>query len=380
MLNPQDTKRVAVIMAGGSGERFWPLSRRQQPKQLLRLAHPQKTMLEEAVERLLPMFSPENIFIATSEALLEPIRSAQTGLPAENVIAEPAKRNTAGCLAYATAHILARYATTRSVADPELHEMLSMAVVTADQAIGAPEAFLQTIGAAFGVAEREQALATIGIVPTRPDTGFGYIEMGDEAESPDPVAVHHVAAFLEKPSLETAHSFLCSGKHLWNAGMFFWRISDFMRELKMAQPHFAQAILNMAAAFHEKRPDTVRMVFETLPSISIDYALMEHAKRVVVARATFPWDDLGTWAALDRALSQDEQGNVIIGNILALDTKNSVLYNHTDCGMDKILTVLGIENLVVVSTDDAILVAPKSRSEEIKRIVEALRERGANQL
>ena len=379
-MTDQSIKRVAVIMAGGSGERFWPLSRRHQPKQLLCLADPDRTMLEETILRLLPMFPVEDIFIATSELLREPIQMADTGIPSENVLAEPAKRNTAGCLAYATAHILARYAQDRSVNDPVLHDTLSIAVVTADQAIGAPEAFRQTISAAFEVAEREHALATIGIEPTRPDTGFGYIEIGSETEPPGSVPVHHVAAFHEKPSLETAHTFLASGRHLWNAGMFFWRVGDFLTELHEAQPRFAQAIFDMASAFQTNRPDAVRAIFEALPGISIDYALMEHAKRVVVARAMFPWDDLGTWAALDRGFLRDDHGNVSVGDVVALDTENCVLYNHAQGGSDRILAVLGVEDLVVVSTDDAVLVAPKKRSEEIKRIVEALTKRGAKQI
>ena len=380
MSDQPNTKRVAVIMAGGSGERFWPLSRRQQPKQLLRLADPERTMLEEAVMRLLPMFPAEDIFIATAELLREPIQAAGTGIPPENVIAEPAKRNTAGCLAYATAYILSRYAGNSAVSDPALHIALSIAVVTADQAIGAPDSFLQTITSAFEVAERERALATIGVAPTRPDTGFGYIEIGPETDPPSAVAVHHVAAFHEKPSQETAQVFLASKRHLWNAGMFFWRVADFLEELTVAQPQFAQAILDMAVAFQANRSETVREIFESLPSISIDYALMEHAKRVVVARATFPWDDLGTWAALDRALLCDDHGNVSVGDIVALDTANCVLYNQNQAGSDRILAVLGVEDLVVVATDDAVLVAPKGRSEEIKRIVEALKERGARQL
>ncbi|MCX5759215.1 MAG: sugar phosphate nucleotidyltransferase, partial [Candidatus Hydrogenedentes bacterium] len=280
-------KRVAVVMAGGSGERFWPLSRRLRPKQLLRLTGGAATMLEESVARLAPLIAPDDIYVATSRVLVEPIRAAKSGVPDENVIAEPCKRNTSGCLAYATAHILAK----EDVAEDDAScGNLSMAVVTADQSIGDGDAFRATVGTVLNAAQREGALATIGIVPTRPETGYGYVRTPDDDRPlegfSEGIRVYRVTAFQEKPDAARAAGFLASGRYLWNAGMFFWRVADFMGELDAVCPSLSVAVRAMTRAMRAGDAMEVEHVFEGLKDVSIDIALMERARKVLVARAT----------------------------------------------------------------------------------------------
>lgn len=366
--------RVAVIMAGGSGERFWPVSRRDRPKQLLRLASGTKSMLEEAVERIAPLIPKERIFIVTGERLLEAMREGRSGVPEENLIGEPFKRNTAGCLALAAAHLLAKFGGDGS--------NLSMAVTTADHRIGDEERFRATVRAALEAAERDGVLATHGIVPTRPDTGYGYIQVAEGA-SPvyqfDGIAVYPVAAFHEKPNREMAEDFIASGRYYWNSGMFFWRVDVFLTELERARPELARAVREMAEAIRHGDKGRVLRIFEGVEDISIDYALMEHAKRVVVARADYPWDDVGAWPSLERARPRDAQGNVTHGDPVLVDCKDCIVYN--DAGAEAMaVCVVGAEDLVVVVTSDSVLVVPKDRAQDVRHAVRELRARGARQI
>jgi len=287
------TRRVGVVMAGGSGERFWPISRRLRPKQLLHLTQDQETMLGEAVSRVAPLIAPEDVYVVTGEHLVAAIREAGVGVPDENVIAEPCKRNTAGCLAYAAAHLLAKYGGDG--------DDLTMAVLTADHIIGDSEAFRATIRIAMDAAESEQALATVGMVPTRPETGYGYIQADADPlpQYAGSVQVYPVAAFHEKPDAARAEAFMQSGHYFWNGGMFFWRLSVFLAALAEASPNIAAAVRAMTDAMRAGDDGRVRQAFEALENISIDYALMERADNVVVARADFDWDDVGSWPALD---------------------------------------------------------------------------------
>jgi mannose-1-phosphate guanylyltransferase len=386
MESTRATKRVAIVMAGGSGERFWPLSRQRRPKQLLRLCSETETMLGEAVTRLAPLIPPEDIYVATSRHLVDPIRDAGVGVPGANVIAEPCKRNTSGCLAYAAAHLLAKHASADAeIASRDFQRQLAMAIVTADHTIGNPDAFRQTVKATLDAAEREHALAVIGIVPTRPETGYGYIQI---PEGSIPVAglsgdieVHTVTAFHEKPSQERAEEFIATGRYFWNAGMFFWNVADLMAELEAARPQLAQAVIAMAGALRANDPEAVDRIFATLEDISIDYALMEHARKVLVARAAFAWDDVGAWPALDRTYPHDADGNVLVGNPAAVQCKNCIVYNDAAAsGRDIAVAVVGAEDLVVVVAEDAVLVIPKDRAQDVKHAVAELRRRNANQL
>jgi mannose-1-phosphate guanylyltransferase len=367
--------RVAVIMAGGSGERFWPVSRRLRPKQLLTLTKQDETMLGEAVSRIAPLIPPEHVYVVTGRHLVDPIRETRVGIPNENVIAEPCKRNTAGALAYAAAHMLATHGGDGS--------NLSMAVLTADQLMGQPDLFRKTVAAALEGAEREGALATMGIVPTRPETGYGYIQIAEGAQAlegiEDNISVYSVSAFHEKPNREQAEDFIATGRYFWNGGMFFWTISTFLTELTAARPEYAQATRDMAEAMKAGDTAKVEAVFEGLENISIDYALMEHAERVLVAKAEFPWDDVGAWTSLDRTHDHDANGNVVIGDPVVIDSEDCIVYNHP--GADKMAVgVVGAENLAVVVTEDAVLVIPKDRAQDVRHAVQELKKRNAKQL
>ena len=368
-------QRVGVILAGGSGERFWPLSRRCLPKQLLRLTSPDETMLGEAVARIAPVVSREHLYIVTGEHLVNPIREAQVGIPDANILAEPAKRNTCGALSYAAAYFLAKYGGDGST--------LSMAVTTADHTIGDPDGFCRTVESALSAAERHDALATLGIVATRPETGFGYIQIHEDLKT---IADHHegypvypVKAFHEKPNAEKAADFIETGHYFWNSGMFFWKVSAFLAELEHARPDFTQAIAAMAAALKKNDSAAARTIFEGLEDISIDYALMEHARNVVVARADFPWDDVGAWNALDRAQPHDAHGNVAVGDPIVVDSKECIVYNDTGQA-NMAVCVVGCEELIVVATKDAVLVIPKDRAQDVRHAVQELKRRSLPQI
>ncbi len=366
---------VGVIMAGGSGERFWPLSRRTRPKQLLCLTQPDRCMLAEAVERLAPVIPPEHVYIVTGAHLVEPIREAKVGVPPENVIAEPAKRNTSGALAYAAAHILARYGGDGS--------NIMQAVTTADHLLPDPDAFVRAVEAALEAVSREKALATMGVTPTRPDTGFGYIQVRpDVAPWPNTrhnVPVYPVGAFHEKPSRERAEDFIASGQYFWNSGMFFWRLSTFVEECAAVRPELANTISLMTEVLRTGDHDAARAAFENLEDISIDYALMEHARHTIMVRADFPWDDVGSWPALERTRIADPHGNVIHGEPIIVDSRECIVYNDVD-GREIATAVVGVEGLVVVVTRDAVLVIPKDRAQDVRHVVAELKRHGARQL
>lgn len=365
-------KRTAVIMAGGSGERFWPLSRKTKPKQLLPLVT-EKTMLLESIERISPIIPPEDIFIITGAILLEPIRKALPNVPAQNIIAEPLKRNTAPCLALAAGFIAAKYS--------EINEdNISISVLTADQRIYPEANFIKTINSILNHIENNPELATIGITPIRPETGYGYIEV----DSPYPqniseVSIKPVIAFKEKPNYEQAIDYISKGNYLWNSGMFFWRLDTFINSMIKSMPIVGNQIgeikklyFNNTNTCFDNFFDPILPIFEKLPNESIDYGLMEKADNVVVARSLFDWDDIGAWDALERVHNTDANGNIIIGNCSIIDSNNSVVFNSIN---DKkvIVSGLGLDNLVIVATEDAIMICPKNRAQEVKKCVEEIR-------
>lgn len=368
--------RVAIIMAGGSGERFWPLSRRERPKQLLRLTSPDCTMLEEAIGRIAPQIPAERIFVATSRALVEPIRQAHTLAPAANIIGEPAKRNTAGALAYAAAQMLARFGEENAA-------QITMAILTADHQIDGAEAFRETVRTALETAEQSGALVTIGIAPTRPETGYGYIEVAEgeaaSASAGGAPAVHAVVRFREKPDQAAAREFIATGRFFWNSGMFFWRLDSFLNELAQTSPAHAEATRAMADALRAGDEARVDAIFGGLEDISIDYALLERARHVKVVRATFGWDDVGSWDALERAWPSDGDGNVTHGEPVLIDARNCIVYNEP--GAQRMaVAAIGVEGLAIVVSESGVLVVPKERAQDVKRAVAELKKRGAPQL
>lgn len=348
--------RVAVIMAGGSGERFWPASRLRRPKQLLRLADPERTLLEQAVARIAPLVGPENVIVATGAPIRDAIVEANL-VPEANVWAEPSKKNTLGCLSWAAANFEA------GGKNP------TWAVLTADHSISDEEAFRKCVEIAFSAAEQTGGLVTLGIPPSRPDTGFGYIEVG-ETVGP---GVSNVARFHEKPDEITAREYLRAGRFLWNSGMFFWTQDAFLRELNAHRPGVFGLIRALAEAIRAGDGARAAEVFEAHPSESVDYALMENTRSAYVVRATFGWDDLGAWDSLRRSLPLDPAGNAFVGDVLSLESRNNVVYAEIE-GLK--VCLLGVEDLVLAVTPDALLLTTAQRSQDVRKIVEELKKRG----
>ena len=366
--------RVCAIMAGGSGERFWPLSRRLHPKQLLKLNDPERNLIEETVDRISPLIPPDHIYVVTGRHLQEPIRRGTSGIPDENILAEPCKRNTAGCLTYFAAQMMARFEAD--------FENVTAAVLTADHRIPDVERFRETAQAAMHFVDREKALGVIGVMPTRAETGYGYIEIPEGAEplqGQENIEIYPVASFHEKPDMQTAAEMIGTGRFLWNGGMFFFQLGVFLEELEQASPPHAAAVRDMAQALRQGNEKRVEQIFESLENISIDYALMEKASRVIVIRADFAWDDIGAWNALERSHEKDEQGNVAIGDPILIQTKNSIVYNEP--GEEKMaVAVVGVEDLAIIVAGDAVLVIPKDHAQDVRKAVAALKERNSQQL
>jgi mannose-1-phosphate guanylyltransferase len=371
----EEWDRIALIMAGGIGERFWPLSRLLRPKQLLPFGPGGSTLLADTVDRITPVISPESIYIVTGKTLQEPIRAARLPVPSENVISEPAKRNTAGALVFASAYLLARHGGVAREA--------ILAVLPADHLIDDGEAFRTDVVNAMEIVAEQGGLAVIGIPPARPETGYGYIELREkDAESirnSSSASALPVAAFREKPDESTARKYAETGCHFWNSGMFFWRMSDFLAELETAAPDHFQVVEQLALALREDREEEAGLLFESLEDISIDYVLMERARNVWMIPAAFRWDDLGAWDALRRAGEMDDEGNVALGDSIRIDTSDCVVVN--DAGGEAVsVALVGVEGLTVVVTDDGVLVSRTDRAQDVREAVKKLKENGSPHL
>lgn len=330
---------IGIVMAGGSGERFWPVSTATRPKQLLDLSGLGKSMLQQAIERLEPL-ATGGIYISTNPTLAGPI--AESGLvPAERILAEPLRRNTLGALIWSTGVLAHR------------HQSLdfTMAVVTSDHVMRPTSGFQSTVAKALVVAEESDGLVTIGIPITRPEPGYGYIEKGDGTQ---------VQRFAEKPDLATASTYMNAGNYLWNSGMFFWKASSFARHLRNADPGAAE-ILDVLA----RDLDAGERAFEKLENISVDKGLMEKASNVHVVPAEFEWDDVGSWDSLLRTVERDPQGNAAMGPVSAVETHGSVLYNASS--RHRIVT-LGVEGMAVIITDREVVVFPLERSQDVRQL------------
>ena len=368
-------RRIALIMAGGSGERFWPLSRYHKPKLFHRLASGTQMLLEQTRANIEPLFPREQIFLATGNHLVSVIRKTLPDIFPGNIIAEPLKRNTAGCLIYAVATLLSRYGGDGYD--------ITMAVLPADHTIGNLTVFRTIIEAAMTAAEKENALITLGITPDRPETGYGYLELAPHAlpgtGTSGALPVFPVARFHEKPDRKTAETYLASGKFLWNSGMFFWRLSTFIKDLDQAAPELGASLKNTTEALDSDDRKGVLTIFEGIENISIDCALMEKAQRVLALKADFGWDDVGAWDALDRTFTRDEHGNVSVGEPVLIDSKDCIVYNEP--GKENMaVSVIGVEGLAVITTHDAVLVIPKSRAQDVRKAVEELKKRKARQV
>lgn len=342
----------ALILAGGSGERFWPLSRRNRPKQLLRLVS-ERTLLEETVSRLEGLVPPERILILTNVEQEKSVRDLLKNFPKENIIAEPAKRDTAAAVALGAGWVAARDHAATMLALPADH-------VIADRA-----AFQETMKTAAVAAEETGALATIGIKPTWACPGFGYIEQGEPVKlrSTGKIAVHRVVRFREKPNVDLAESFLRKGNFRWNAGMFVWSVQTVLSEFNRHAPELSHFISQVRS--QKDVGNILRESFAKLPRISFDYAIMEKADRVIVVEASFDWDDVGSWQAVARYFQKDEHGNAANRALTALNASDNIIFNDGDTA----IALLGVHNLIVVRTADAVLICHRHHAEKIKNLV-----------
>jgi mannose-1-phosphate guanylyltransferase len=343
----------ALILAGGSGERFWPLSRRARPKQLLQLIS-EKTLLEETVARLTDLIPRERILILTNVEQENAVRALLENFPKENIVAEPAKRDTAAAVALGTGWVAARDHAATMVALP------------ADHVIRDQKAFQETIKTAAAAAEETGALVTIGTKPTWACPGFGYIELGKPVKLRDGssnIAVYQVARFREKPNVDLAESFLRKGNFRWNAGMFVWSVPTVLSEFNRHAPELADFISQIRAPGRFEKVLNER--FAKLPRISFDYAIMEKADRALVVEAAFDWDDVGSWVAVARYFKNDEQDNAANCDVTALDSTHNIVFDQTG----KNVALLGVHNLIVVQTKDAILVCHRHQAEKIKNLI-----------
>lgn len=358
--------RFVIIMAGGRGERFWPLSREKTPKQLLAILG-KKSFLQEAVERVLPLVPLKNIFIITNEVQAPEVRKQLPKLPKDNVVAEPMGRDTCAAVTLGAALVGAR--STTGV----------MAVLPADHVIPDAKKFQQILGDAFDVAAQGQAIVTIGIKPTEPATGYGYIQTGNELPKISGVKTkttfYKAERFVEKPDFEKALEYVNSGQYRWNAGMFVWSFVTVTNGLQAHQPEMFAACQRWfkVAANPAKLAKVLAKEYPEVKKVSIDYALMEKAQNVIVADGAFEWDDLGAWPALARHIKQDAEGNAAVADFIHVDAARNIIYDARTKNRTPI-AVVGLRDSILVHTDDAVLLAHKSQAQKIKEMVKKLAE------
>ena len=360
----------AVILAGGRGTRFWPRSRTRTPKQLLNIVG-SRTMLQQTAERLGPLFPAGRLWVVTNREQAAAVRRQLPRIAAGNILAEPAGRNTAAAIGLAAAHILRKYG-----------DEAVMAVLPADHFIADTARCRRIVRAALAVAARPGTLAVMGVPPTRPDTGFGYVERSGKAARVCGERVYAVRRFTEKPPLARARRYVASGHYLWNAGMFFWRVGTFFDALARHLPKTHAALERLAETIGTKRYDaTLRRIYPQLENISVDYAVLEPASRaprhsrVVVLPAAVGWSDIGSWAAVYELLARGRGANVSPGRFFALDARGNFLWSP-----GKFVAAIGVRDLVVVETADALLICPRERAQDVGRVVKFLEAAGAREL
>lgn len=347
-------KKAALIMAGGRGERFWPKSRRNMPKQFLSLTDDGKTMIQLTVERILPLVDMEDIFIVTNRDYKELVRQQLPELPEENILCEPVGKNTAPCIGLGAVHIAKKYSDA------------VMFVLPSDHLIKYNTMFLNTLSDAANVAERGENLVTIGITPDYPETGYGYIKFQPEQTLGRAFAVER---FVEKPDLETAKAYLATEQYLWNSGMFTWKVSTILNNLKRFLPEIYEGLVRIQNSIGTSEEEVVlEKEFSAFQSVSIDYGVMEKAENIYILSGSFGWDDVGSWLAVGRIRKSNEFGNVISGNAVTVDTRECIIQ-----GDEKLIATVGLENVIVVDTKDALLICHKDHAGDIKKVLENLK-------
>ncbi len=360
----------AVILAGGRGTRFWPRSRTRTPKQLLNITG-KETMLEQTVGRLLPLISAERLWTVTNAGQAAEVRRQLPRAARSRVLVEPMGRNTAAAIALAAVHV--RHAAGGDAL---------LAVLPADHYIAKPDRYRKIVRAALGIASQPGRMAVLGIPPARPDTGFGYLERMGEALGAKGFPVFAVRRFTEKPELALAKEYVASGNYHWNAGMFFWRVSTFLDNLKRFLPKTRAALESLGEAIGTRRYETrLRAIYPKLENISVDYAILEPATRqpgapqVFVIPAEVGWSDIGSWAAVYELLANRPGENVSAGAFHALDAEGNFLWSP-----EKFVAAIGVRDLVVVETKDALLLCPRDRAQDVGKVVKWLEEQNRKDL
>lgn len=346
-----------VIMAGGKGERFWPKSRINLPKQFLSLTDDGKSMIQHTVERAKSLVNIENVYVVTNEMYKNLVLEHVPDIPDENIIIEPVAKNTAPCIGLAAMHIAKKDINSK------------MIILPSDHLIKFNEIFIDTLKTALDVVEKGDNLVTIGITPNYPETGYGYINFTKGESFKDSANVYEVLRFVEKPNLEKAKEYLTSGQYLWNSGMFVWKASTILKNFKEYLPEIYEGLQKIGESIGTKKYEEVlKKEFSNLPSESIDYGIMEKAKNIYVIPGNFGWDDVGSWLSLERINKTNQDGNVINGNVISIRTKNSIIQ-----GNEKLIATIGLEDIVIVDTDDVTLICHKDNTQEVKEIISNLK-------
>ena len=348
-------KVTALIMAGGRGERFWPRSRKNLPKQFLSLTSDGKTLIQLTAERIAPIVSPEDIFVSTNKDYLPLVREQLPDIPESNIICEPVGRNTAPGIGLGAAYISKKY-----------DEDTVMTVLPSDHLIKYNQMFIASLKDAIDVAQDGDNLVTLGIAPDFPETGYGYIRfLPNEMYKRS----YRVESFAEKPTLETAKEYLLSDEYLWNSGIFVWKISSVMKRIERFMPDVYEGLSVIRdAVFTSQEEEIITKVYPGFPSISIDYGVMEKSENIFTIPGNFGWDDVGSWLALERIQNSNEFGNITDGNVITVETNNCIIQ-----GTDKLIATVGMKDTIIVDTKDATLICARDSTADIKKVLENLR-------
>ncbi|MCX8128624.1 MAG: mannose-1-phosphate guanylyltransferase [Clostridia bacterium] len=348
--------KYAVIMAGGGGTRFWPISRQHKPKQLLNISG-NDVMINETIKRLLPLIDIRNIYIVTNEKQGEIIGNLiMKDFPKENILYEPVGRNTSACIAYAAFTIRKK------------SEDAVMCILPSDHYISDENRFIKLMDSAFRSAKTTDKLITIGIKPSFPSTGYGYIRYNKEMDKTADF-MYPVEEFVEKPNITLAKSYLEDGNYLWNSGMFIWRASIILDNINRYMPRLYKSFNNIYEHIGTKsEKEMLGKIYPSLQSISIDYGILERSDDVMVIPGEFGWNDVGSWDSLGFIFPTDENGNIVKAKHIGLDTKNSIIYSS-----GKLIATIGLENLIIADAGDAILICPKEKAQDVKALVEKLK-------
>lgn len=345
---------TALIMAGGRGERFWPKSRKRLPKQFLSLTDDGKTMIQLTVERISPLIQLSNIYISTNKEYKCLVLKQLPNIPEENIICEPVSRNTAPCIGLGAMHISNKF------------EDAIMVVLPSDHLIKYNGMFISALKDSCDIAKENNNLVTIGITPDYPETGYGYIKFNPKIINGRAFGVDQ---FVEKPSLDLAKEYLSSEEYLWNSGIFVWKVSSILKNFKLYLSDIYESLLEIQnSIFTDDYEDMLAKKFNSFTSVSIDYGIMEKAEHIYILPCTFGWDDVGSWLAVERIRKTNEFGNIINGNIITINTQNCIIE-----GGNKLIATVGLEDLVIIDSSDAILICDKSHTGDIKKVLENLK-------